>query len=160
MLVNAVRIHCLILVGVVLRVNLLSGALECVWFLHLIVRSIPFFGIPLLSFALLSLILKILYGGPGVLSLLSRYLFIIYERSIGIRINLFTEYLVLISGIDSLSVYGTRCQSAENRIHKWQLLNSRKLRHRCEEGTPILRLMTEREGAGDLARQQHYVLLI
>jgi hypothetical protein len=150
-LVNAIRIHCLILVGVVLRVNLLSGALECVWLLHLIVRSIPLFGIPLLSFTLLSLILKILYGGPGVLSLLSRYLFIIYERSIGLMVNLFTEYLELISAIDSLSIDGTRCQSAENRIHKWQLLNSRKLRHRCEKGTPILRLMSERERARDLA---------
>jgi hypothetical protein len=125
--------------------------------------SIPLFYIPLLSFGLFSLIPKILYGCPRVLSLLTSNLFIFSERRsihrIGLRVNLFTEYLVLVGTIGSLSVDGTWSQSADNWIHKWQLLSSRKLRNLCEEGTPILRLMAESKGGGDLARQQHHVFL-
>ena len=164
MLVDAIRIRCLILVGEVYRVHLLNGALECVWLLHLILWSIRFFVISLLSFAFLSLSPKILYGCPRELSLLTCNLFIIYEsritHRISLRVNLFTENLVLICTIGSLSVDGTRCQSAENRFYDWQLLSPWKLlRHRCEEGTLIMRLMAEREGAGDLSREQHNVFL-
>jgi hypothetical protein len=128
-------------------------------------RNIPLFGIPLLSFALVSLIPNILYRCSRVLSLLASHHFIFAVRSsthrVGLLVNLFTEYLVLHGRVGSLSFDGTRCRSAKDRVmfQYWQVLASRKLGYRGEEGTPILRLMAEREGAGDRPRQQHHISL-
>ena len=112
-------------------------------------RNIPLFGIPLLSFALVSLIPNILYRCPSVLSLLASHHFI------------FAEYLVLHGRVGSLSFDGTGCHSAKDRVmfQYWQVLASRKLGYRREEGAPILSLMAEREGAGDRPGQQHHVSL-
>jgi hypothetical protein len=128
-------------------------------------RNIPLFGIPLLSFALVSLIPNILYRCPRVLSLLAshQFFFAVWSSThrVPLLVNLFTEYLVLHGRVGSLSFDGTRCRSAKDRVmfQYWQVLASRKLGYRGEEGTPILRLMAEREGAGDRPRQQHHISL-